>query len=71
MATHGGVGPDSETQEDAADPVFHSHLVVLTEPDECPDGDGFFAIFSASFEEVADFEIEDNEVEIESDEELT
>ena len=62
VTTHGGVGPDSEEQEDAADPVFHSHFLVLTDnPIECND----FAIVSASFEDDADFEVEDNTVEIE------
>ena len=74
VTTHRGIGPDSETQEDAADPIFHSHLVVLTDSgDECPDNtDKQFEIVSASFEEIADFEVEDNEVEIDDiDQELS
>jgi len=68
VTTHGGVGPDSESQEDASDAVFHSHLVTLTDVTEC---DSELAVASVSFEEIADFEVDDNEVEIEDfDEEL-
>jgi len=66
ITTHGGIGDDSKKQKSDTDPRFHSHLVELTdEPDECEDGEGFFAITSASFKDIADFEVEDNEVEIE------
>ena len=72
VVTHPGVGLDSEEQEFAADPVFHSHLVTLSDaPDDCSDAPGNFFITFASFEEVADFEVEGNQVEIEADEELT
>ena len=68
VTTHGGVGPDSESQEDASDAVFHSHLVTPTTDTDCDSG---LAVDSASFEEIADFEVDDNEVEIEDfDEEL-
>ena len=68
VTTHGGVGPDSETQEDASDPAFHSHLVELMGSTDC---DSELAVASVSFEEIADFEVEDNEVEIDDiDQEL-
>jgi len=68
VTTHGGVGPDSESQADANDPVFHSHLVELTTATGCNSG---LAVDSVSFKEIADFEVEDNEVEIEDiDQEL-
>ena len=73
VATHGGLpGADSDSQDDASDPVFHSHLVTLiADGSECPFGDGLFEIASITPEEVADFEVDDNEVEIENiDEEL-
>jgi len=71
ITTHGGIGDDSKKQKSDTDPRFHSHLVELTADDnvadECDvDADkGMFAIVSASFKDIADFEVEDNEVEIE------
>ena len=62
VTTHGGVGPDSETQEDASDPAFHSHLVELTDVTGCASG---LAVADVSFEEIATFEVDDDEVEIE------
>ena len=70
ITTHGGIGDDSETQQADDDPAFHSHLVVLATGGDtgCASGIG---IKSASPGEVADFEVDDNEVEIENiDEEL-
>ena len=72
VATHGGLSEaDSDSQEDASDPAFHSHLVELTADDDVADecdvdaDEGMFEIVSASPGEVADFEVDDNEVEIE------
>jgi len=65
VTTHGGLGDDSDTQVDADDPVFHTHLVTLTDqPENCPEGDNLFAVSDIAPEEVADFEIDEDEVEI-------
>jgi len=56
VTTHGGVGPDSETQTDAGDGVFHTHLVQLTF--ENPNCD--IAVETASFEEVGEASVRGN-----------
>lgn len=56
VTTHGGVGPDSETQNDAGDGVFHTHLVQLTEDN--PNCD--IAVASASFAEVGEASVRGN-----------
>jgi len=75
VTSHAGIGDDSVTQEADDDPAFHTHLVELTDtPDECPSGDDLFAIADIpSMEaEIADFEIDEDEVEIFNiDEELS
>ena len=63
IATHGGVGPDSESQTGAADPVLHTHAVTAKTVTPCPSG---LAIASASFEEVGDLEVDGNEIEVEN-----
>jgi len=67
ITTHGGVGPDSESQTNADDPVFHTHAltaknVAVCESASNPDG---LAVDSASFEEVGDLEVDDEEIEVE------
>jgi len=63
LTTHGGLGDDSATQEDGDDPAFHTHLITLTDaPDSCEEG--FLEVTSITFEEVAAFEVDDDEVEI-------
>ena len=61
ITTHGGVGPDSETQTGAADPVFHTHALQLKTTTTCSTG---LAVASASFEEVGDLEVNGNTVEV-------
>ena len=66
VTTHGGVGPDSEAQVNADDPVFHTHVVIPTFTPACvtlTNTDGL-AIGSASFEEVGDLEVEGSKIEI-------
>ena len=53
--THGGV-PDSEAQENAADPVWHNHyvaLVQLDEDDKCPG----LEVKDITFEEPGDVDV--------------
>ena len=61
ITTHGGVGPDSETQTGTADPVFHTHAVQLTTTTPCASG---LAVASASFKEVGDLEVSGDTVEV-------
>jgi len=68
ITSHGGVGPDSETQANQADPVLHTHAVTTKTVAACvsasnPTG---LAVASASFEEVGDLEVDDDEVEVEN-----
>jgi len=61
ITSHGGVGPDSETQTDAADPVLHTHAVTATTDTPCPSE---LAVASASFKEVGDLEVSGDTVEV-------
>lgn len=63
ITTHGGIGPDSETQTSAADPVFHTHALQLktVAAATCISET---AVASASFEEVGDLEVNGNTVEV-------
>lgn len=61
VTTHGGVGPDSETQTGTGDPVLHTHLVVPEATTDCASG---LAVLSASFEEVGDLTIRGNKITI-------
>ena len=63
ITSHGGVGPDSETQTNAADPVLHTHTVTTTTDTPCASG---LAVASASFEEVGDLEVDDDEIKVEN-----
>ena len=62
ITTHGGVGPDSESQTGAADPILHTHAVTAKTVTPCASG---LAVASASFEEVGDLEVDGNEIEVE------
>ncbi len=46
--THGGVGPDTEAQEDQSDPVMHIHTVTLGPNAGCPDGTAVTSITDES-----------------------
>ena len=61
ITTHGGVGPDSETQTNQADPVFHTHALQLKTTTPCATD---LAVASASFKEVGDLEVTGVTVEV-------
>jgi len=66
VVTHGGVGPDSEVQANAADAVFHTHLITTHNIGACISGANptGLAVWSASFAESGKLEVKGNSIEI-------
>jgi len=62
VTTHGGIGPDSETQQGGTSEVEHIHIVDGTMATDCDSG---LAVADASFEDPGDLEVDDNEIEVE------
>lgn len=61
--THGGVGPDSETQQGGTGAVEHNHIVDATMDADCASG---VKVTSASFDDPGDLEVDDEEIEVEN-----
>ncbi len=61
ITSHGGVGPDSEGQDDSDDASFHTHLVTATPSKQCPNG---VLVTSASFEEVGNAHVAGNKITV-------
>jgi len=62
ITSHGPIGLDSEAQTSPNDPVLHTHALTATTDTTC---ESELAVASASFEEVGDLEVDDDEIEVE------